>query len=143
MTVKKHKLSLGTEENHELVGISSHENDYRVTWAINQALGIQLARAGKLQVPAAKGDEILEFPAYQYDDGDNFVQYNLYANTSENGFLAKEMKNIDYLLKVKGEIEPSDIDDLVGKLRQHELISLAFRVELSSLKTRTKNILSR
>jgi effector-binding domain-containing protein len=67
----------------------------------------------------------------------------LYANTSENGFLAREMKNIDYLLKIKGETETGDIDEMVKKLKQHELISLAFRVSPDSLKAKTKTILSR
>ena len=40
MAIKKHKLSLAIQEDFCLLGMVSDDPDYKLCWAINQALGM-------------------------------------------------------------------------------------------------------
>jgi len=84
-----------------LVGISSHENDYRVSWAINNNLDMTLKRSGSLEVYNPRISQNQEFSVYQYTDQDTLLHYYLISNRCDNGFLLEEMSNIDYILKNK------------------------------------------
>lgn len=40
----KHFLENDFEFEFQLIGISCHEKDYRICWALNQALGVELTK---------------------------------------------------------------------------------------------------
>lgn len=138
MTKKSHKLIVEDDFHFFLVGISSHENDYRISWAINTHLKIALKRADNLQIhnPRIKQDQ--EFSLYQFTDLETVLHYNLIANRCDNGFLLEEMKNIDYVLKITGDASKNFPEQLVNKLKKIDIITTAFEIDPSELKSRKK-----
>lgn len=138
MTKKSHKLIVEDDFHFFLVGISSHENDYRLSWAINTHLKMALKRADNLQIhnPRIKQDQ--EFSLYQFTDLEKVLHYNLIANRCDNGFLLEEMKNIDYVLKITGDASKNFSEQLVNKLKKIDIITTAFEIDPSELKSRKK-----
>jgi hypothetical protein len=138
MIKKSHKLIIEDDFSFFLVGISSHENDYRLSWAINTHLKMALKRTDNLQIhnPRIKHDQ--DFSMYQYTDPETLLHYNLIANRCDNGFLLEEMKNIDYILKITGEADKNFATYLVSKLRKIDIITTAFVLNPEELKSRKK-----
>ena len=138
MTRKSHKLIVEDDFHFFLVVISSHENDYRLSWAINTHLKMALKRADNLQIhnPRIKQDQ--EFSLYQFTDLETVLHYNLIANRCDNGFLLEEMKNIDYVLKIMGDASKNFPEQLVNKLKKIDIITTAFEIDPSELKSRKK-----
>jgi len=138
MTKKSHKLIVEDDFHFFLVVISSHENDYRLSWAINTHLKMALKRADNLQIhnPRIKQDQ--EFSLYQFTDLETVLHYNLIANRCDNGFLLEEMKNIDYVLKIMGDASKNFPEQLVNKLKKIDIITTAFEIDPSELKSRKK-----
>lgn len=47
---KIHKLKFELENDSYLIGIASHENDYRLSWALNKNLDLKLVKVDDLIV---------------------------------------------------------------------------------------------
>lgn len=128
------KLQVDNEIRFALVGISSHENDYRLVWAINNQLGTSFTRTGDLVIHQPKIGSDLEFSRYIFTDEDTYITYYLISNRCDNGFLFPEIKNLDFLLKINGEISPHDIQALVKMLKSIEVVSACYLLEPLKIK---------
>jgi len=135
---KSHKLSFKEDFSFHLIGISSHENDYRLSWGINNQLGTSFTRADNLVVHNPRIKEDQEFSLSQYLDEETFIQYNLISNRCDDGFLLEEMTNIDFLLQVAGEVSKNDMNSLVNKLKQTDMITAAFLIDVDGLKSKKR-----
>jgi len=137
---KLHKLVVEDEFNFILVGISSHENDYRVSWAINQHLKMSFKRTGNLQIHNPRTGDDQEFSLYRYNEPDTQLHYDLFSNRCDNGFFLEDMKNIDYILKISGDANKNFIAQLLNKLRKIDILTTAFEIDPLSLKSKKKLI---
>jgi hypothetical protein len=133
---KKQTLRLKMDEgiHYKLIGISSHENDYRLVWAINQQLKFQLVREENLIIHQVKLKTDLEFSRYGYYDEDRYVKYQLIANRCPDGFLFPSIKNIDFLLQVIGEISDEEMKDLNNQLKLVTIASAVFVLDPGKIK---------
>lgn len=138
MVKKAHRLSSGKEYDFVLFGISSHENDYRMCWIINQQLDMMLIKTDNLEVYHSEVDLEQDFSLYHYFDEDTLLEFHLISNRCENGFLIEEMRNIDYFLKVTGECDDHCAAQLVDKLKSIENIRTAFILEVADLKSKER-----
>ncbi|NOQ23996.1 MAG: IPExxxVDY family protein [Bacteroidales bacterium] len=138
MVAKKkiHKLAIEIENDYSLIGIASHENDYRLSWAINKSLGLDLKKSEDLTLDHPKHKITINYSLYIFDDENNFISYNLISNKSEKGFLLPEMKNIDFVLRVSGSPDQDLINDLVFRLKKIEIVITAFPISEVSDKLR-------
>ncbi len=137
---KNVKLVFKPEIEFRLIGISSHENDYHLSWAINQKFGVNLTRQENLVIFHKKLKEKQEFSLYSFDDEDNLYLYNLISNTGENGFLFPEMRNIDFFLQIYGKPGDDFIINLISRLNQINIISTSFLIDTGILKNPEKLI---
>lgn len=129
------KLDVQPEFNFELIGISSHENDYRLVWAINHALHVGFVRMENLQVVVPKTSAELEFSRFIHEDEERFLSYLLVSNRCADGFLFPGIRNIDYLLKVTQEQPDENMAKMLVKtLRGIDIVSGAYSLEPKSLK---------
>ena len=138
MVAKKkiHKLAIEIENDYSLIGIASHENDYRLSWAINKSLGLDLKKNEDLTLDHPKHKIIINYSLYTFDDENNYITYNLISNKSEKGFLIPEMKNIDFVLRISGSPDQDLINDLVSNLKKIEIVITAFSINKVSDKLR-------
>ncbi|MFP4042465.1 MAG: IPExxxVDY family protein [Bacteroidales bacterium] len=129
MAKKIHRLKNLEPEIFKVVCIASHENDYKVSWSINEKLKIILKRQENHKIPISKTDNYQEFLHYSYEDNNSQVNYHLLANKSEQGFLIKDMPNIDYFLKISGHLENISVPEVVHSLKEIPIIMTAFEME--------------
>jgi hypothetical protein len=127
MKKKRHKLLIAGASPFTLLGISSHENDYRLTWAANSKLGLRLIRSENITT-ANDNSEKLEFSVFQSVDEDNSHKINLISNRCPNGFLIKEMKNIDFFMQIFGDVSQPYRDKIVNGLKSIDIISAVFEI---------------
>ena len=52
--MKKHLLEIEYDYDFVLIGISSHEKDYRVCWALNNKLGLELVKTEPFEIKDKK-----------------------------------------------------------------------------------------
>ena len=138
MPKKVHKLSEKEEYRFKLAGISSAENDYKLSWSLNQILGINLVRLENLEVYHKRLDDKQSFSQFEYFDEETLVQYRLISNRSVNGYLLEEMTNLDYLLQISGDMDEGWLENLIEKMNGIDGIILAFPLDPTTLKSRKK-----
>ncbi len=132
-----HKLSSESEQSYSLLGISSHENDYRISWALNQHLGFHFCKIENHSFFNPKFGEKLEFSQYVFMDDENSHTYRLISNRCDNGFLLEEYKNIDFFLLVDS-IEKSQVQQLVIQVKTIPFVSAVFPIDFGLLKNRKR-----
>lgn len=138
MPKKVHKLTEKEDYRFGLAGISSAENDYKLSWSLNQILGINLVRIGNLEVYHKRLDDKQAFSQFEYSDEETLIQYRLISNRSINGFLLEEMTNLDYLLQISGDTDEGWLESLIEKMNKIDGIILAFPLDPNTLKSRKK-----
>lgn len=126
---KVHKLSGDYESDFYLIGIASHENDYRISWAINNGLKWKLVKVNDFKVNHPKLKAMVNYSMYKYTDVDELFNYYLIANKSEKGFLLSEFKNIDYIIKVSADIDPDALNAITQKIKKIDIVITAFIIE--------------
>jgi hypothetical protein len=137
---KKHKLEYTEKFDFLLLGLVSTENDYRLIWTINNALNFAFEKTDNHVVLGKDDKAELEFSYYTFDNEDTFLYYRLLSNRTESGILMEELKNIDYLLIIQGDISESYIKGLISDLKNVEQIQGVFRISPGSLKNRERLI---
>ena len=138
MKKKLHKLNVSTDPDSYIIGISSHENDYRLSWAINNQLGFKFSRSDNLELYNDKISENQIFSVFSYSEDEYDIKYFLVSNTSQNGFLLPEHRNVDFMLVVQGEISYKEFSGLLEQLKKIDIINLAFEISRLSPKSMEK-----
>ena len=141
MSRKIHKLTERKDLDFELIGISSAENDYRLSWSLNNSFNLQLIRNENLEVFHKRLESRQEFSQFQYYDDSSLILYRLLSNRSENGNLLEELTNVDYVMQISGDLERGQTDQLVKDLNALASIRLAFKIDAAVLKSVHKLIL--
>ncbi len=134
-------LNYQPELEFTLLGISSHENDYHLSWALNQKLGLQFIKTRNIVILQPESELSQEFSVYNCEDEDALLVYNLISNKCEQGYLVPELKNIDYFLQISGEINKSFLNQLIEKLRNSGVVNANFILDPKKIKAAEKLIL--
>lgn len=129
MKKKVHKLDSTLQQNFLLIGISSYENDYRLCWDLNNCLNSDLQRIENLEVLDNKTNKLQKFPVFYFEDENKHRGLRLIGNRCEDGFLIGEWKNIDYLLKISGEIKSKDLLEIHSKIKLSKLVQASAILE--------------
>ena len=158
----KHTLKIEFDYNFVLVGISSHEKDYRISWALNNALGIDLTINESLEIKFKNKTDVF-FSIFSFKNEEDFLEFHVISNFSEkkvvnsnannlfsksenfsesntNGTLIPEMKQINYFLLIKGEVKKKDIKTIVDKIKKINLVLAATPIDIMALKSK-KNLI--
>ena len=136
----KYTLSLEEDYNFDLIGLCSHQGDYRVCWSINEQIGLRLKKSIEpFMVSGKKGGVISSHSLYECEDEFDNVQYHLIQNKGNGKYLVPEKAQIDYFLVVR-EAGIIDVDELLEKLKQIPNILTAFIFDPYELKSANKFI---
>lgn len=125
---KIHKLNYEDERDYRLVGIASHENDYRLSWALNKDLNLNFTKTDDLIIYHLKHKIELSYSMY-ITNNDSYLDYYLISNKSEKGFLIPQMQNIDFILKISGDVKIDFLNETLIKLKHVDLVITAFLIE--------------
>jgi hypothetical protein len=100
--VKKYDLTLDDEQPFEVYGISTAFADYRLTWELNQMLGIHLEKEQQrfeLFMPKIKAQ--YAFSYFSYEDQELLTRFFLIKNKQDQQLLQADRPMIDYFLVLK------------------------------------------
>ena len=137
----KHTLEIEMDYDFVLIGISSHEKDYRICWGLNNKLELDLVKVEPLEIKDKKQDELSHFSLFSCERPDEFMEYFIVSNRSEKGMLIPEQKQLDYFFIIKGEIENDVVMEMIKKIKEIDLVQTAFRIDVASLKSKQNLIL--
>lgn len=115
--VKKYELTFDEEQPFEIYGISSAFADYRLTWELNQVLGIHLEKTEnsfEVFIPKTKSNQ--QFRYFYYEDQELLTKFFLVKNKQEQQLLQADRPMIDYFLILK-ENNSHPMNELQTKLR--------------------------
>lgn len=141
MGVKKHKLDLAIEEDFCLLGVVSDEPDYKLCWMINKILDMNFEKQEELQLFHRKLDKEQVFSYFSYHDSDTLITYRIIRNRSENDYFLDELKNIDYLIHIQGEINTRRINDFMQSVGALEPVRMCVPSDLSRIKNKERLLL--
>ena len=141
MPKKIHKLTEKQNLDFILIGISSTDNDYHLSWNLNKTCKLQLKKQENLEVFHKRLDEKQEFSQFQYYDDSSLILFRLLSNRSESGCLLEELTNVDYILQVSGDWQNGFTDRLIEQLKAIDSVRLAFQIDPTGIKSVRKLIL--
>lgn len=153
---KKYDLILDQEFDFDMIGISSHHNDYRLAWSINSELGLSLELSKEPYIVSASkkgGGSQTEFNMYEFHDSENHLDYYLIKNkrsaASNSGIDQKKNEGIKFLIPEKQSVDfflficergMVDIDEMIKKLRNVSSILAVFAFEPEEIASSEKLI---
>ena len=137
----KYHLEEEYEYDFDLFGISSHEKDYRICWAINNLLGLSLERtADDIEVIFNQQEkQNIQFPVFKSARDDVLESYYLIGNKFENHQLIEEQKHVDFFLMVKSSGVMSS-NGVIDKLKGIPFVLAVNKVDVSILQSK-KNLI--
>ena len=138
MAVKKHKLEVAMEEDFCLLGVVSDEPDYRLCWMINQQLGMAFEKSDDLTLQHRKYQEEQQFSMFVFEDEEALVTYRIIKNRAELGYFLDELKNLDYLVHVQGEIFSDQLSSFVHAANAIETVRMCVPVNLQKIKNKER-----
>lgn len=139
------------EHDYTLIGIHSTLEDYRLAFFLNQNLNIQLSRSND---DLDFSQDNCKFPFYIYDDENNFTDWslisnkhaytssatveksNLFGEESKISYLIPEKKQVDYFIKISGNIPKKDVSTILAKINQTYQIITSYTLDPYSLKSK-------
>ena len=132
LSMAKIKIKLDIEPDPEVtvIGISCHEHDYRLCWAMNHAMELEFTR---------RREDIIEsglearFGVFDHIVDPDRGGYMLINNHCEHGVLIADQKNADYFLVVDNEVA-EDVPDLMERIRDAEFVLAAFKLQFDQLR---------
>ncbi len=153
----KHTLEIEFDYDFVLIGIVSHEKDYRLAWSINNLMDLQLTKQDSLEIKGKKQSTPSFFSFFHFDNENEFIDYAVIANLSEvkslagaentlfasgegqetdTEYLIPEQKQISYFFVIRGEMEDDEVEDVIQKIKSIEGVQTAVRIDVKSLRSK-------
>ncbi len=136
--MKTKKLKYTPDYNFELLGISSTDDDYRLSWHLSRILSSEFVRAEDLEIIDPRFQEYLLFSVFENLDVAENISVRLVSNKANVGFLIEELKNIDFFILVFDNEDTEFINSLISRLKSTENISAVFKLKPENLKSKEK-----
>lgn len=150
----KHILEIEYDYDFVLIGVSSHDKDYRLCWRLNKDLNLKLAIQPSFEIKNKKQKTPSFFSFYLYENKELFTEYAVIANMSEtkqaensannlfgeinsdSDILIPEQKQFNYFVIIRGEMENEEVDEFIRNLKEIENIQTAVRIDVKSLRSK-------
>lgn len=155
----KHTLEIEYDYDFVLIGISSHEKDYRFCWALNNKLKLELSKKESLEIKGKKQSTPSYFSFFTFDDQDQFTEYSVLANfseskslavtedtlfgkelklneQSENEFLIPEHKQMNYLFVIHGDMDDDEVQEIIRQIKEIDIVLTAVRIDPKTLRSK-------
>jgi hypothetical protein len=135
---KSIKLNNSFEVPLLIFGIISTENILKLTWLINQLLNIRLSQTTGLMFNDSKSNHSHENSLFQFEDEKLHLKYSLLNNRIKANFYFNELKNIDHLLFIRGEVDSNFKESVLLALKNSADITSVLSINPKNLKLKGK-----
>ncbi|MDH3321820.1 MAG: IPExxxVDY family protein [Flavobacteriaceae bacterium] len=148
---KIHAFDFEFDHDYTLIGIHSILEDYRMAYFLNQNLKVHLNRFKEdLDFPSKH----CSFSFYNYEDKATFTSWSLIANKhtftnnvkgvnnnlfkeeTKTSFLIPEKKNVDYFIKICGNIGADKLQNILSKINNTDKIITSYAINPYDLKSK-------
>jgi hypothetical protein len=130
-------LEISEDYGFDVVGLSSHEHNYRLAWSLNRSMGWQLVRIDDLMCENKK--IVSNHPQFRFLNLTDQTVVTLIDNKTEDGLFLPELSQFDYLLKIENMREELD-EIFMRRLRRTPMLFGAYRIDIDKLKSK-RNLL--
>lgn len=131
---KKFRLESKNDDDYTIIGIVSHQRDYRLIWSINEKMNLRLVKFDDLKIFQDRKKEFNTFSFYYYNAPETFKTYYFISNSGENGPLFPEYKQINFFFLIKGNVTKNLEKEITKALADNEYIMKTYPVSLTSVK---------
>ena len=107
-----------------VLGISSHENDYRLSWSFNQHFGFSFVHSENLV--SGSGNE---FTCFSHNGDDKNLA--LISNRCDNGFLLDKYKKIDFILKFDILLNETELAEWLRNLKKAPFVLATMHIPVN------------
>lgn len=134
--MKKNKLKVALDFDFDLLGILSQTPEYKLAWAVNQQLNINLVRGEEAKIEFVNNESLLI--SYYIFETENSLIRMIKNRSHERGamFLLPEIKQIDYLLQIYNHSGAFDCKNIFSTLAKNSEIQFITKIELDKLKSK-------
>ena len=126
-----HTLEIEDEYDFEIIGVSSHEKDYRMAWSLNKTLGWRLVRIEDAVVEGKRSTT--HHARFRWTHPVDQTVFTLIDNKTPEGTFMPELIQFDYLLKIEQPSE-SVMKKLQSGLRNTDFVLAFQRQKVDKLK---------
>ncbi len=141
MAIKKHKLEMAIDKDFALLGVVADQADYRLCLLINRALGLDLRKQDDLVLYHRKLDQDQDFSLFEYTDEESLLTYRVIRNRTEEGFFLDELKNLDYLIHIQGDITEESTSSFFRKISSIPDVRMCVPVDLNKIRNKERLLL--
>lgn len=127
---KKLSIPVNPADEYTVIAISCHLKDYRISFYLNNSLGIKLKRARDLIIETQAGENHMNYALYAFDDQDYRSNIYLLANHHPDGKLLSSQKQSDYFLIFTPAVIAKDLDNIILNIRQIQGVLTAYNMNL-------------
>lgn len=129
---KKFRLHTFDKESPLVFGLLTDASDYKITWILNQTLGLNLKRSEDLKWSHKKLPQSQSFPSY-LDDDTSLGQVQLIKNYSSDQIRIPEYRQVDYLLIIRTLPELLEESKWLDLLRKNSELRGVYELEYQGL----------
>jgi len=133
--LKKKIIKLSIETKFKLIGIATRISAHKLSWLLNTELNTDFKQASDLILNNTN------HAIYEHDTNTG-VFFHLIENKNDSVTLIKQLKNIDYLLKIEGDFSKNQITQLTKKIRNIESITACLTIDIQKLKQKEVELIS-
>ncbi|MCK5822281.1 MAG: IPExxxVDY family protein [Bacteroidales bacterium] len=126
--IKKFRLNTSPKESPLLFGLLTDVRDYKITWILNQTLGIGLRRVDDLVWSHKKLAQKQSFPHYK-DTETSLGTVQLIQNNSSEMIRIPEYRHVDYLLLINNLPGLLDETNWINMLRTNPEIRGIYKLD--------------
>jgi len=132
---------MAIEEDFCLLGVVSDDPDYKLCWRINQACESNFEKLDDLKLFHRKLKDDQLFSIFTFEDEEAMVTYRIIKNRSDTGYYLDELKNIDFLVHIQGEIYEEGIGFFMQSVSKLSSVRMCVPVDLARIRNRERLLL--
>jgi hypothetical protein len=117
-----------------LIGISCHLKDYRLSYLLNYHIPTEFVKLEDLKITPQAKKEPSEFSFYYFRDEDRFNTYALVSNRNQEAVLVSEIKQVDFILIIEGELRKPQKETLLKNIRSIPNVLTSYELKFSEIK---------
>jgi hypothetical protein len=134
VTPKRKILKVDPFDDIHIIGINTTHRDYKLAWYLNEYLKTDFSKLDDIELHGQEG-ELLLFPFYYYNAGENLNVYNLIGNRSNGHIFTRLSLQTDYFLIIRNYLHIEKLALINQQIKQIPNVMLAYRVDAAKEKS--------
>lgn len=136
--MKTKKIKYEAEYNFNLIGISSLEDDYRLSWKLSKFFKAEFIKQEDVKIRDNRYSEFQVFVSYLCKPANSSLKLRLIVNKTNIGYIVDELKNIDYFLQVYDNQNQDYLNKIISEIKTINSVFAVFNLDLSKIKSKEK-----